>query len=82
MNTPQDVGEDRDVKGMYAKACRGKIGDLKGVDDPYEVPEQPEITLSTVVRTAAENAYLLLDYIVQQGFVQGEQLVSISGNEA
>jgi sulfate adenylyltransferase len=70
VDTPLDVCEDRDVKGMYAKARRGEIRDFTGIDDPYEVPEQPEITLGTVARTAAENAYLLLNYIIQQGFVR------------
>ncbi len=47
VSTPLDVCAERDVKGLYAKAFRGEISAMTGVDDPYEVPEQPDLRLDT-----------------------------------
>ncbi|MEM7127793.1 MAG: bifunctional sulfate adenylyltransferase/adenylylsulfate kinase [Chloroflexota bacterium] len=71
VDTPLDVCEARDVKGMYAKARRGEIKDFTGIDDPYEAPENPELTLLTVDTTPEENARIILDYLVNQGFING-----------
>jgi adenylylsulfate kinase len=49
--TPLEVCEQRDRKGLYARARRGEIPDLTGVGDPYELPEQPEIVLPTLGET-------------------------------
>ena len=48
VDTPIEVCEQRDVKGLYARARRGQITGFTGVDDPYEEPVNPEITLDTV----------------------------------
>ena len=45
--TPLDECERRDVKGLYARARRGEIRNFTGIDDPYEVPEHPELSLDT-----------------------------------
>jgi len=45
--TPLDECERRDVKGLYARARRGEIKNFTGIDDPYEPPEHPELTLDT-----------------------------------
>jgi adenylylsulfate kinase len=45
--TPLDECERRDVKGLYARARRGEIRHFTGIDDPYESPEHPELTLDT-----------------------------------
>jgi len=45
--TPLEECERRDVKGLYARARRGEIRNFTGVDDPYEPPEHPELTLDT-----------------------------------
>src|SRR5215218_608282 len=45
--TPLEECERRDVKGLYARARRGEITNFTGIDDPYEVPEHPELTLDT-----------------------------------
>jgi sulfate adenylyltransferase len=60
----------RGTKGMYAKARRGEIRDFTGLDDPYEAPLHPELTLDTVSYTPEENARLILDYLIERGFVQ------------
>lgn len=70
VDTPLEVCEARDVKGMYAKARRGEIKDFTGVDDPYEPPQHPEITLNTVDHTPEQNAYLILDYLISRGYVR------------
>ena len=59
VDTPLAVCEERDTKGMYAKARRGEIKDFTGIDDPYEAPEHPEITLTTVTQTPEDNARLI-----------------------
>ena len=47
VSTPLDECERRDVKGLYARARRGEIRNFTGIDDPYEPPEHPELTLDT-----------------------------------
>ncbi len=47
VSTPLDECERRDVKGLYARARRGEIQNFTGIDDPYEAPEHPELTLDT-----------------------------------
>ena len=71
--TPLDVCESRDVKGMYAKARRGEIKQFTGIDDPYEAPLAPELTLDTVANTAEENARQILALLIEQGYVRAEQ---------
>ncbi|NIT60125.1 MAG: bifunctional sulfate adenylyltransferase/adenylylsulfate kinase [Aliifodinibius sp.] len=70
VDTPLEVCEQRDVKGIYAKARRGEIKGLTGIDDPYEPPLQPEIILDTVTYSPEENARRILDYLIHRGFVK------------
>ena len=49
VSTPLEECERRDVKGLYARARRGEIRNFTGVDDPYEPPRNPELTLDTRV---------------------------------
>jgi sulfate adenylyltransferase len=74
VDTPLDVCEERDTKGMYAKARRGEIKGFTGIDDPYEPPLHPEITLNTTSHTPEENAGLILDYLVGKGFVKAPEI--------
>ncbi len=66
--TPLEVAESRDVKGMYAKARRGEIKGFTGIDDPYEEPINPEITLDTVKFSAEENAKRIVTELEKRGF--------------
>jgi sulfate adenylyltransferase len=68
VDTPLEVCEARDVKGLYAKARRGEITGFTGIDDPYEPPLASEITLDTVTMTPEQNARRILDYLLAQGF--------------
>jgi sulfate adenylyltransferase len=70
VDTPLEVCEERDVKGMYAKARRGEIKHFTGIDDPYERPENPEITLDTTSHSPEDNARRVIEYLVEQGFVR------------
>jgi sulfate adenylyltransferase len=63
VNTPQPVCEERDVKGMYAKARRGEIQGFTGIDDPYEEPLRPEITIKTEENTPFHGANAIVDYL-------------------
>ncbi len=66
--TPLEVAESRDVKGMYAKARRGEIKGFTGIDDPYEEPVNPEITLDTVKFSAEQNANRIVIELEKRGF--------------
>jgi sulfate adenylyltransferase len=73
MDTPVEVCEQRDVKGLYAKARQamhdGKPMGFTGVDDPYEPPINPEITLKGYDATPEENAHIIVKYLEDQGFL-------------
>ena len=65
VDTPLDVVQERDVKGLYAASDRGEVQALTGVSDPYEPPLEPEIRLETVGRDVADNARLVIDYLMR-----------------
>jgi sulfate adenylyltransferase len=69
VDTPIEVCEERDVKGLYARARRGQIKGFTGVDDPYEVPVDPEITLHTVDVSPVDNARKIMEVIEARGFI-------------
>jgi sulfate adenylyltransferase len=70
VDTPLEVCERRDSKGVYAKARRGEITGFTGIDDPYEAPESPAIVLETVVATPEDNARRVLGHLQHEGFVR------------
>jgi adenylylsulfate kinase len=59
--TPLDECERRDVKGLYARARRGEIKNFTGIDDPYETPENPELTLDTRALSVEECVVRVLE---------------------
>jgi sulfate adenylyltransferase len=71
VDTPIEVCEQRDIKGLYAKARRGEVKGFTGVDDPYEPPHNPELVLDTVKQGVEENARRILGQLVERGFVRG-----------
>jgi sulfate adenylyltransferase len=79
VDTPLDVCETRDVKGMYAKARRGEIKEFTGIDDPYEAPAHAEVILDTVTFTPEKNAFRLLDYLKEHGFVRVVEPEAVNG---
>jgi sulfate adenylyltransferase len=70
VDTPIEVCEQRDIKGLYAKARRGEVKGFTGVDDPYEPPHSAELVLDTVKQSVEENARRILGQLVERGFVR------------
>jgi bifunctional enzyme CysN/CysC len=67
VDTPLEVAERRDPKGLYAKARRGEIKNFTGIDSPYERPERAEVVIDTARNSSDEAAdALATDY--QRGF--------------
>ena len=68
VTTPLEVCEQRDVKGLYKKARQGQIREMTGVDDPYEIPEHPEIRVDTEGRSPLESARFVLSELDRLGW--------------
>ncbi len=65
--TPIEVCEQRDRKGLYALARAGKIKGFTGIDDPYEVPENPELSIDTSQYSMEEAVNIVLEKIIELG---------------
>ena len=65
IDTPLDICEERDVKGLYAKARAGEIANFTGIDSPYEAPEAPELRVNTSEMTAEEAADKIIAYLLE-----------------
>ena len=70
INAPMSVCEQRDPKGLYAKARAGKIPEFTGVSAPYEAPKNPDIELRTDRMTVKECVDAILDYLKKMSAVQ------------
>ena len=68
--TPIEVCEARDRKGLYAKARAGILKGFTGIDDPYEVPEKPEIKLDTSELTPDLSAHRIIVKLESLGFIR------------
>jgi sulfate adenylyltransferase len=68
-NSPVEVCEERDTKGLYKKAHAGKIENFTGVSDPYEHPENPEVHLSTHKETVEESVENILRYLREKDII-------------
>ena len=74
INTPLDVAESRDVKGLYAKARAGEIKNFTGIDSEYENPENPEIEIDTTKVSANQASEIILSYLKDNGYLSGYNL--------
>jgi len=76
MDTPVEICEERDTKGLYVRArqavAQGRPMGFTGVDDPYEPPVDPEITLQGYGATPEDNARLIIRYLHDQGFLPAD----------
>lgn len=63
VNTPLEVCEERDTKGLYKKARAGLIKDMTGIDSNYEVPDHPDITIDTSKQIIEECVLKILKFI-------------------
>ena len=69
VDTPLEVCEQRDIKGLYARARAGELKNFTGIDDPYEAPIEPEVHVSTVGKTPKQNAREIIDYLIETGYL-------------
>lgn len=69
VDTPLEVAEGRDVKGLYAKARKGQIKNFTGIDSEYQAPEAAEIVLDTVELTAEQSADAIVAYLQENGYL-------------
>jgi bifunctional enzyme CysN/CysC len=67
VDTPLAEAEQRDAKGLYAKARAGELKNFTGIDSPYEAPEKPEIRIDTTVMSADDAADLIVDRVLKRG---------------
>lgn len=72
VNTPIEVCEARDPKGLYKKARAGEIKGFTGIDDPYEAPERPEIDLKTAEGSVADSVARLIGWLGDADLLPGE----------
>ena len=63
IDCPLEICEKRDVKGLYAKARKGEIKNFTGIDSPYEIPLNPDITINTAEKSISECANIIVDTI-------------------
>ncbi|UYM18544.1 adenylyl-sulfate kinase [Endozoicomonas euniceicola] len=74
VNTPIEVCEQRDPKGLYQKARAGQIKNFTGIDSAYEVPENPEVVINTAELTLRECAQKVIDYLANRGLLQNAEM--------
>jgi len=70
VDTPLEVAEKRDVKGLYKKARAGEIKNFTGIDSPYEAPDNAEIIVNTVEKSAEAAADQILAELEERGFLE------------
>ena len=69
-DAPLEVCEERDVKGLYAKARAGEIKGFTGIDDPYEAPENAEVVIKTGEQAPEESAQQVIDKLIELKFIE------------
>ena len=70
VETPLALCEERDLKGLYAKARRGEAKGVTGIDDPYEAPANAEVVVHTAHVSPEEGALQVIGYLKAQGFLE------------
>ena len=69
VDTPIEVCEQRDPKGLYKKARAGEIKGFTGIDDPYEAPSKPELVLKPADMSVEESVQACLEYLEKRGII-------------
>ena len=69
IDTPLEICEQRDPKGLYQKARSGEIPSFTGISSPYEAPGIPEIHISTAHKSVDESAEVIITYLQQKGYL-------------
>jgi adenylylsulfate kinase len=70
VNTPIATCEQRDPKGLYKKARAGELKNFTGIDDPYEEPPKPELTIDATNTSPQQAAVILMEYLEKQGILK------------
>ena len=73
--TLEELAQNRDPKGLYKKALAGEITGFTGVDDPYEAPEHPELTLDTMVETPERSLQRTLTKLKELGYLDDDTIL-------
>lgn len=73
--TLEELARNRDPKGLYKKAMAGEIKGFTGVDDPYEVPEDPELVVDTMVEGPEESLQKVLTRLVELGYLEDDTVL-------
>ena len=72
LNTPIDICEKRDPKGLYKKARAGLLKDFTGIDSAYEIPENSEIVLDGSHGSPDENSEIIIKYLIENDIIEHE----------
>ena len=73
--TLDELSQNRDPKGLYKKALAGEIKGFTGVDDPYEVPERPELVLDTMVESPEGSLQRTLTRLQELGYLEDDSIL-------
>ena len=73
--TLEELAQNRDPKGLYKKALAGEISGFTGVDDPYEAPEHPELTLDTMVEIPERSLQRTLTTLKELGYLEDDTIL-------
>ena len=70
VDTPLEVAEERDVKGLYKRARAGEIKNFTGLDSPYEAPQDPELVINTIDQSAEDAADKIITWMRERGMFE------------
>lgn len=73
IDTPLEICEGRDPKGLYKKARDGAIKNFTGISSPYEAPEEPQIHITTEKYSIKECTDIVVNYLIKFGYIQGDE---------
>jgi adenylylsulfate kinase len=73
--TVEEIAANRDPKGLYKKALAGEITGFTGVDDPYEVPESPELVVDTLQESPEESLQHVLTTLLELGYLDSDEVM-------
>jgi adenylylsulfate kinase len=73
IDTPIEICEQRDPKGLYKKARSGEITDFTGIDSVYDIPENAEIHIHTANLSIEQSAQQIIDYLIQHHFISANE---------
>lgn len=71
IDTPIDICEQRDPKGLYKKAREGALKNFTGIDSPYEKPENPQLHIKADKYSVKECVTIIINYLIKFGYIKG-----------